>query len=161
ILRAAGSLPRRPRPASGASEHASLRGPRARRSVPRPRRAVPRARGAAERRRGPGEPRGSPRRARAPPAAPALPPPRLPPAAPSRPSAHLGLDERLVLATGRRAPPQPAPAKLSFSIRGEYELRYRLANDLRLQRPLSDSSATYLGQNQYLYHWLRLTPRLR
>lgn len=70
-------------------------------------------------------------------------------------------DERLVLDTGRRTPPPPDPEKLSFSIRGEYELRYRVASDLRLTAPLSDGAASKLGQNQYLYHWLRLTPRFQ
>ena len=70
-------------------------------------------------------------------------------------------DERLVLDTGRRAPPAPAPDKLSFSIRGEYELRYRVASDLALTPPESDLSADKLGQNQYAYHWLRLTPRFQ
>ncbi len=70
-------------------------------------------------------------------------------------------NESLVLDTGRRPPPPPDPEKLSFSVRGEYELRYRAASNLKLQAPLSDRTANKLGQNQYLYHWLRLTPRLQ
>jgi hypothetical protein len=79
----------------------------------------------------------------------------------SAPAADGELDERLVLDTGRRAAPPPDPEKLSFSIRGEYQLRYRAASDLALEPPLSDRSAGKLGQNHYLYHWLRLTPRLQ
>lgn len=72
-----------------------------------------------------------------------------------------GFDESLVLDTGRRRPPQPAPDTLSFSIRGEYQLRYRVASDLALEPPQSARHETKLGQNHYLYHWLRLTPRLQ
>lgn len=71
------------------------------------------------------------------------------------------LDERLILDTGRRTPPPPDPEKLSFSARGEYQLRYRAASDLALEAPLSDRGANKLGQNHYLYHWLRFTPRLQ
>jgi hypothetical protein len=70
-------------------------------------------------------------------------------------------DEALILETGRRAAPRPEPDKISFSLRGEYELRYRVASDLQLEAPLTQPSARKLGQNQYLYHWLRLTPRFQ
>lgn len=72
-----------------------------------------------------------------------------------------GFDDALVLDTGRRAPPVPAPDKVSFSIRGEYQIRYRAMTDLALEAPQSDRGETKLGQNHYLYHWLRLTPRLQ
>jgi hypothetical protein len=76
-------------------------------------------------------------------------------------TAELAFDDRLVLDSGRRAAPTPDHDTVSFSIRGEYELRYRVASDLALTAPLSDASANKLGQNQYLYHWLRLTPRFQ
>ena len=49
---------------------------------------------------------------------------------------------------------------LRFNIHGEYQLRYRVASDLRLEAPLSDRGETKLGQNHYLYHWLRVGLRL-
>jgi hypothetical protein len=94
-------------------------------------------------------------------AAPAEAAPPRPPAPTIAAEPELGFDESLVIDTGRRAPPPPDPDKLQFSIRGEYELRYRVASDLPLTPPLSDPGAAKLGQNQYLYHWLRLTPRLQ
>ncbi|MBK8251893.1 MAG: hypothetical protein IPK82_04405 [Polyangiaceae bacterium] len=72
-----------------------------------------------------------------------------------------GFSDSLVFDNGRRAVPPPDPEKLSFSIRGEYQLRYRAASDLSLSPPLSARSETKLGQNHYLYHWLRITPRLQ
>ncbi len=80
---------------------------------------------------------------------------------PAESASQPAFDEKLVLDTGRRATPAPDEDKVSFSIRGEYELRYRVASDLPLTAPLSDASARTLGQNQYLYHWLRLTPRFQ
>ena len=107
-------------------------------------------------------------RADEPPTAPPPPPSPKSPAAPAilgpsptDPGAEGDFYESLILDTGRRAPPAPDPEKLSFSIRGEYELRYRVASDLALTAPLSEPGATTLGQNQYFYHWLRLTPRLQ
>lgn len=72
-----------------------------------------------------------------------------------------GFDDSLVLDTGRRATPTPAPDTLSFSVRGEYQIRYRAATDLKLEPPQSAKSQTRLGQNHYLYHWLRVTPRFQ
>ncbi|WP_437950712.1 hypothetical protein WME98_07755 [Sorangium sp. So ce296] len=69
-------------------------------------------------------------------------------------------EERLVLDTGRSPPPPPDPTRSTFSMQGEYQLRYRAMTDLRLRAPpLSDPGATTLGQNQYIAHWLRLSPR--
>ncbi|XXY52672.1 hypothetical protein WME91_16205 [Sorangium sp. So ce269] len=70
-------------------------------------------------------------------------------------------EERLVLDTGRAPPRAPDPDRVTFSLQGEYQLRYRAMSDLRLRAPpLSDPGATTLGQNQYIAHWLRLSPRL-
>ncbi|WP_437659980.1 hypothetical protein [Sorangium sp. So ce1182] len=70
-------------------------------------------------------------------------------------------DERLVLDTGRAPPRAPDPDRVTFSLQGEYQLRYSAMSDLRLRAPpLSDPGATTLGQNQYIAHWLRLSPRL-
>ncbi|WP_437808598.1 hypothetical protein [Sorangium sp. So ce1078] len=85
-----------------------------------------------------------------------------PPAAPAAPTAPAvdRFEPRLVLDTGRSPPPPPDPTRPTFSLQGEYQLRYRAMSDLRLRAPrLSDPGATTLGQNQYIAHWLRLSPR--
>ncbi|WP_437285486.1 hypothetical protein [Sorangium sp. So ce406] len=79
----------------------------------------------------------------------------------SAPSAAGDFEERLVLDTGRAPLPPPDPDRTTFSLQGEYQLRYRAMTDLRLRAPpLSDPGATTLGQHQYIAHWLRLSPRL-
>lgn len=72
-----------------------------------------------------------------------------------------GFDESLIFDTGRRAVPPPSPDTLSFSVRGEYQIRYRAMTDLWLQPPPGHPSEAKLNQNHYLYHWLRVTPRLQ
>lgn len=69
-------------------------------------------------------------------------------------------NERLVLETGRVVPGPSDPTGVVFTIHGEYQLRYRGMSDLRLQAPVSAPELTLLGQNQYLYQWFRLSPRL-
>ncbi len=64
-----------------------------------------------------------------------------------------------MLDTGRHEFRPPSPDSLSFSLRGEYQLRYRAMNDLRLEAPVRHREAGTLGQNQYLYHWLRIGAR--
>lgn len=73
-----------------------------------------------------------------------------------------GFLERYVLESGRTQPLVPHPDFLSFGFHGEYELRFRAQTDLRLEPPVADGSpeARQLGLNKYLYHWLRLNPRL-
>lgn len=79
----------------------------------------------------------------------------------ARPAEGDGFDEALVLDTGRK-PALPAdPQTVSLSMRGEYQLRYRAMSDLALEPPQSALGTSTLGQNHYLYHWLRLTPRLQ
>ncbi|MCC6552021.1 MAG: hypothetical protein IT372_03230 [Polyangiaceae bacterium] len=83
----------------------------------------------------------------------------VPVSAPASPSSDF--DERLVLDIGRTPSPRPDPETVSFILRGEYEMRFRALSDLRLEPPLSDPASTALGQNAYLYHWLRLSPRFQ
>jgi hypothetical protein len=71
----------------------------------------------------------------------------------------LEFSDTFVLDTGRKALRPPSPEGISFSLRGEYQLRYRAMSDLRLQAPIRHPEGTSLGQNQYLYHWLRLEGR--
>lgn len=68
--------------------------------------------------------------------------------------------DRFVLETGRIEPKPPEPGALRINIHGEYQLRYRAQSNLRLQAPLGQPSFNSLGQNQYLYHWLRVGLRL-
>lgn len=73
----------------------------------------------------------------------------------------LGWSERLVLETARIPPPSPEPNLVSFTLHGEYQLRYRAMNDLRLTAPPGRPDLGSLGQSQYVYHWLRLSPRFQ
>lgn len=74
---------------------------------------------------------------------------------------------RLVLDTGRLDTPQPDPEAYRMFVRGEYQLRYQAERSFPLvastsainQRPgLVEQS---LHQNQFVSHWLRVTPRLQ
>jgi len=81
-----------------------------------------------------------------------------------------GFLERYVLESARATPLPLDQDFLVFSLHGEYELRFRALTDLPLQAPArgslpeSDGSAPrdpgLLGQNAYLYHWLRLNGRI-
>ncbi|MGK4002833.1 hypothetical protein WMF31_09455 [Sorangium sp. So ce1036] len=68
-------------------------------------------------------------------------------------------EERFVLETGRAPSRLPDPTRATFSLQGEYQLRYRAMSALRLEAPPSAPSETRLGQHQYVAHWLRLSPR--
>ncbi len=72
-----------------------------------------------------------------------------------------GFSERLVLDSGRVAPPSPKPNTVLFTIQGEYQLRVRGFSDLRMSAPVTEPQITMLGQNRYLYHWARFNPRLQ
>jgi hypothetical protein len=78
---------------------------------------------------------------------------------PVREEEALEFSDRFVLDTGRHEFKKPDPEAISFSFAGEYQLRYRMASNLRLQPPVPHPEATTLGQNQYLYHWLRIGGR--
>jgi hypothetical protein len=77
----------------------------------------------------------------------------------AQPLSRLDRAEALVLPTGRVEPAE-RPDRLSLSVHGEVQLRYRGARDLHLEPPASEPEATTLGQVHYLYDWIRLRPRL-
>ncbi len=72
---------------------------------------------------------------------------------------------RLVLDTGRPEVPRPEPRTIRVLIHGEYQARYEHLRSF----PLDPSPTTLqsfpwatgdsLGQTNFLYHWLRVTPR--
>ncbi|MBX3220717.1 MAG: hypothetical protein KF795_09370 [Labilithrix sp.] len=74
---------------------------------------------------------------------------------------------RLVFDTGRPDVPAPDPEAYRFTVHGEHQLRYQVQRSF----PLSATASAIdrrpglveqsLGQNQFLSHWLRLTPRLQ
>ncbi len=74
---------------------------------------------------------------------------------------------RLVLDTGRIDVPTAEPDAYRFFVRGEHQIRYQVQRSFPLvatasamdrQPGLVEQS---LGQNQFLHHWLRITPRLQ
>lgn len=71
----------------------------------------------------------------------------------------LEFSDLFVLDAGRKEFRPPSAEGISLSLRGEYQLRYRAMSDVRLQPPVRHPEARSLGQNQYLYHWLRLNGR--
>ena len=88
----------------------------------------------------------------------AEPPPAEPaPAAPAAPDQ--GFLERFVLDSGRLAFLPPDPGGLRFSFHGEYQLRFQGQSTLPLEPPIGQPLVNRLGQNQFLYHWLRVGAR--
>ncbi|MFO0553451.1 MAG: hypothetical protein U0271_34025 [Polyangiaceae bacterium] len=81
-----------------------------------------------------------------------------------------GFLDRYVLESARVTPLPLDDDFLVFSIHGEYELRGRFMTDLRLTPPVRGAlpsndgepppDPALLGQNAYLYHWLRLNGRI-
>lgn len=81
-----------------------------------------------------------------------------------------GFLERFILESGRVTPLPFDPDFLVFSIHGDYQLRFRAMTDLPLEPPARGAVApadgseprdpALLGQNKYLYHWLRLFGRV-
>lgn len=73
---------------------------------------------------------------------------------------------RLILDSGRRPNPTPDPEAYRFAMRGEYQLRYQVEKSFPLDATASSIAAKprliedSIGQNQFVTHWLRLTPRL-
>jgi hypothetical protein len=81
-----------------------------------------------------------------------------PPPPPSRPKAAQSAAP-LVLESAR-IPVKPAePDLLRFIIHGEYQLRAEFLSPLRLLQ--SDATFDQLGQEERVYHWLRITPRFQ
>lgn len=81
-----------------------------------------------------------------------------------------GFLDRFILESAR-APFAPLDQDfLTFSLHGEYEARFRAMTDLPLEPPVRGALPTpdgsepadpaLLGQNAYLYHWLRLNGRI-
>jgi hypothetical protein len=74
---------------------------------------------------------------------------------------------RLILDTGRNEWPAPDPDAFRFILHGEHQIRYQAqrsfplvatASDINRKPGLTDDS---IGQNQFVSHWLRVTPRLQ
>src|SRR5262245_52532094 len=74
---------------------------------------------------------------------------------------------RLILETGRPTVPEPEADAYRAFVHGEYQIRYQAERSFPLvatasaidQRPgLAEQS---IGQNHFVHHWLRLTPRLQ
>lgn len=75
------------------------------------------------------------------------------------PADPTGFLDRFVLDDGRLAYPPPEASALRFAVHGEYQLRFQAQSTLALQAPVGQPQASTLGQNEYLYHWLRLGGR--
>ena len=81
-----------------------------------------------------------------------------------------GFLERYARESARVTPLPLDPDFAVFSLHGEYQLRFRAMTDLPLEPPLRGAFDTLdgsepkdpglLGQNAYLYHWLRLGGRI-
>jgi hypothetical protein len=69
------------------------------------------------------------------------------------------LVQRLVLDSGRVPFEPPEPGGLHFYVHGEYQLRLQGQSTLPLEAPVEQPKASTLGQNLYLYHWLRVSAR--
>lgn len=76
-------------------------------------------------------------------------------------SEELAFDPRFVLDTGRYEYTERASNALSLQFHGEFQLRYRAFTTLPLEPPISDPTATTLGQHEYVYWWLRLGARFQ
>jgi hypothetical protein len=74
---------------------------------------------------------------------------------------------RLLLDSGRAPIPEPDPDAYRFLIHGEFQIRYQVQRSFPLVATASAIDRKpglleqSLGQNQFLSHWLRLTPRLQ
>ena len=97
------------------------------------------------------------------------------PAAPAVPAAAVPAEEseiprdlpRLLLDSGRAEMPAPDPDAFRFILHGEHQIRYQAERSFTLVPTASRISAKpglledSLGQNQFVSHWLRVTPRLQ
>jgi hypothetical protein len=70
-----------------------------------------------------------------------------------------GFLERFVLDSGRLELKPADSQSLSFAAHGEYQLRFQGQSTLALQPPIGQPRTSTLGQNEYLYHWLRIGAR--
>ncbi len=74
---------------------------------------------------------------------------------------------RLVLDTGRAEIPPPDPEAFRFILHGEHQIRYQVQKSFTLTPTASRVNARpglledSLGQNQFVTHWIRVTPRLQ
>ena len=74
---------------------------------------------------------------------------------------------RLVLETGRSPVLPPEPDLARVQIHGEYQLRYQRMSSFTLSPSASiatlhpGATGDSIGQNDFLSHWLRVTPRLQ
>ena len=68
---------------------------------------------------------------------------------------------RYLLDDGRMPHNVPHDGVVSFTMRGEYQLRLRANAPLPLIAPVGQAAGSELGQQYYLYHWLRLRPQLQ
>ncbi len=97
------------------------------------------------------------------PPAPAEPAPEDASAAPKKPAADdpsVGFFDRFVVDAGRIPFVPPDPSALRFALHGEYQLRFQAQSTLPLQPPIGQPLVNTLGQNLFLYHWLRIGARL-
>src|SRR5215831_2487250 len=82
--------------------------------------------------------------------------------APMQPQATedtLEYSPRLVLETGRYDVTPANKGALNIQFHGEYQLRCRAMTDLPLEPPTLHPEIATLGQNHYVYHWLRFGTR--
>ncbi len=74
---------------------------------------------------------------------------------------------RLILDTGREPVPVPDPEAFRFMVHGEHQIRYQLQRSFPLTPTASRINARpgivgdSLGQNHFVHHWLRVTPRFQ
>jgi hypothetical protein len=71
-----------------------------------------------------------------------------------------GFLDRFVLDGGRIPFKPPEPGSLHFTIHGEYQLRFQGQSSLPLEPPIGQPQENRLGQDLFLYHWLRVGARL-
>lgn len=75
------------------------------------------------------------------------------------PEPEHGFDSKLVFDDGRTTEQPPSAEHVRIQVHGEYQVRAARKTDLPLTPPPADQSADTLGQNNAVYHWLRISPR--
>jgi hypothetical protein len=71
-----------------------------------------------------------------------------------------GFLDRFVLDAGRIPFKAPDRTRLQILVHGEYQLRFQGQSTLPLEPPAGQPPIDRLGQNLYLYHWLRVGARV-